>query len=950
MNRIIIQSLKRNLILPGAVVFLIALGWYMVLRQTEILTQTTITAYQQTELEIVHVLARSIEAYVQEQVEVHKRTDAGAIEQEIFQRFIAPVRLLENGDAWIYAPDHVVFDLSSDFPEMYRGKNMAQIFALQTRSGASHYEEMTEAVMNAREGVGWYIWLPDKGQEIAAWTPVTVADLTWTIGLSTPLPEILASTGATDQIYTSIMVMAFGTITGVILLIAWVRSTIETAQVTQALQKSEVRYRGIVEDQTELICRFLGNGTLTFVNKAFDHYFGQNRHEWMGQSFFSFITAEDRASLKQHLTSLSREKPTLTTEYQVTTNDEIYWQRWTLRAIFDPQGHLSEFQGVGRDITASKRAEAALAEEHHLLRTLIDNIPDAIYIKDVESRFLLGNKTIAHLMTTTPNQLIGQTDFDFYPEEVARQYYADEQAIIQSGQALISKEEPHVNRAGHQIWLSTTKVPFLDSQGKIKGIVSISRDMTQRKQMEQAIQRANDELEARVEQRTAELKRVNEQLAALYQVGQIITAPLQLDAVLETIARSTANLLNTDTGAILLLDEAGETLTIKGAFGLSSQVVQGTHDRVGESIAGRVVQTGQPLIANDLPNDARFYNPAAAKEGLLACASVPLVVGTKIIGTLDVHSKIECYAFTEAHIEILKMLASQAAIAIENARLYEQLKQARDQLEERVQQRTAELVATNEQLHQEITERKRIETEREALIRELEAKNTELERFTYTVSHDLKSPLITIQGFLGFLEEDAHQGNLERFQSDLARITQATDKMQQLLNELLELSRLGRIVKPFETIALDELVSEAISLVAGRLAARGVEAIVAPNLPVVYGDRSRLRAVLQNLIDNAVKYMGNQSRPHVEIGVRPDDGGSVFYVRDNGIGIDPDDQDKIFGLFTKLDPAAEGTGMGLAIAKRIVEIHGGRLWVESEGTGRGSTFCFTLPNNPELER
>jgi PAS domain S-box-containing protein len=245
----------------------------------------------------------------------------------------------------------------------------------------------------------------------------------------------------------------------------------------------------------------------------------------------------------------------------------------------------------------------------------------------------------------------------------------------------------------------------------------------------------------------------------------------------------------------------------------------------------------------------------------------------------------------------------------------------------------------------DITERKRAELEREKLIAELEIKNAELERFTYTVSHDLKSPLITIQGFLGYLEQDAQAGNIEQMKSDMARIVNAAEKMEQLLSELLELSRIGRAMNPPEEVSLDELAREAVRLVEARLVKRGVKVEIVPDLPVVYGDRTRLREVLENLLDNAIKYMGGQPEPRIEIGERQDgaDAERVFYVRDNGMGIEPRYHQKIFGLFEKLDPKSEGTGVGLAIVKRIVEAHGGRIWVESEGEGCGSTFCFTLP-------
>ena len=248
---------------------------------------------------------------------------------------------------------------------------------------------------------------------------------------------------------------------------------------------------------------------------------------------------------------------------------------------------------------------------------------------------------------------------------------------------------------------------------------------------------------------------------------------------------------------------------------------------------------------------------------------------------------------------------------------------------------------------QDITDRKRIESEREQLIKDLEAKNRELEQFTYTVSHDLKAPLITIKGFLGFLAADAQAGDVKRIEDDIQRINEATDKMHELLTDLLELSRIGRLMNAPEMIPFGPLLKDVIELMEGRLQHRGIEVIVKKELPNVYGDRQRLLEVVQNLIDNSAKFMGDQQSPLIEIGQQGgnDNGLVTFFVRDNGIGIAPEFHERIFGLFNRLNPKIEGTGIGLALVKRIVEFHGGRIWVQSE-VGEGATFYFSLPMAP----
>jgi PAS domain S-box-containing protein len=248
-------------------------------------------------------------------------------------------------------------------------------------------------------------------------------------------------------------------------------------------------------------------------------------------------------------------------------------------------------------------------------------------------------------------------------------------------------------------------------------------------------------------------------------------------------------------------------------------------------------------------------------------------------------------------------------------------------------------------LFQDISKQKQAEAEREALIRELENKNAELERFTYTVSHDLKSPLVTIRGFLGYLERDVKMGDEARVRDDIRRIEKSTDQMNHLLMDLLELSRIGRLMNPPETVSFEAIVHEALELVQGRIRERDVKVNVHPNLPAVHGDRARLVEVLLNLIDNSVKFMGEQPSPLIEIGFRNDQLPPVFFVRDNGMGIPPEFHERVFGLFNRLNQDIEGTGVGLTLVKRIVEVHGGRVWIES-GEGRlGVTFCFTLAKN-----
>ena len=291
---------------------------------------------------------------------------------------------------------------------------------------------------------------------------------------------------------------------------------------------------------------------------------------------------------------------------------------------------------------------------------------------------------------------------------------------------------------------------------------------------------------------------------------------------------------------------------------------------------------------------------------------------------------------------ILAVLAAASWALVLHGRLRAERRRFDEELR-RAEARTAGAAEAAAELERVREENDRLEREAEARTAEGKARDEEMNRFVYTVSHDLKSPLITIQGFLGLLEQDAASGDVERTKRDADRIRAAVDAMKRLLEDLLELSRIGRMINPSEEVGWSVLAEEAATRIAVERPDHGVAIEIEPDLPTVFGDRFRLLQAMQQLIDNAVKFTAGVGDPRVEVGAEVNGDETVCHVRDNGLGIDPKFHTKIFGLFDQLASDTDGTGIGLTLVERIAAIHGGQVWVESEGEGRGSTFVLALP-------
>jgi signal transduction histidine kinase len=240
----------------------------------------------------------------------------------------------------------------------------------------------------------------------------------------------------------------------------------------------------------------------------------------------------------------------------------------------------------------------------------------------------------------------------------------------------------------------------------------------------------------------------------------------------------------------------------------------------------------------------------------------------------------------------------------------------------------------------DVTDRKRTEEQ-------LQKTNEELQDFVHVVSHDLKTPVISIYGFSDRLLRNYADTLGEKGKKYLEHIMSSATRMEALVTDLLTFSRIGRVVPKIESDSSLDIVENVISDLRPKVEKNRVELVVAEGLPRVPCDRERLHQVFQNLIGNAIKFTQTTEAPRIEIGYEDMEKFHQFYVRDNGVGIDPDDQKRIFEKFERLGEVEdeEGTGLGLAIVERIITSHGGDVWVESE-RGRGATFYFTLPKEP----
>jgi len=250
----------------------------------------------------------------------------------------------------------------------------------------------------------------------------------------------------------------------------------------------------------------------------------------------------------------------------------------------------------------------------------------------------------------------------------------------------------------------------------------------------------------------------------------------------------------------------------------------------------------------------------------------------------------------------------------------------------------------------DITERHQAREIQKKLTQQLQAQVSELEAFSYGIAHDLRSPLVSIEGFSRLLWEDLQSQKLDNVQEDIRLLESGVRKMQVFLNSTLEYSRSGHLIKRTRNVSFGKIVKEVITEFNGQISAIGATVSTAKTFPKISVDRSRIAEVLDNLVQNSIKYRDKTVPLKIEIGHYRSRNEIVFFVRDNGPGIDASEAEKLFDLFYRGTADGEGSGIGLAVVKKIIEAHGGRIWVQQGQSGKGTTVCFTLPEQSGIKK
>ncbi len=615
-----------------------------------------------------------------------------------------------------------------------------------------------------------------------------------------------------------------------------------------------------------------------------------------------------------------------------------------------------------RSLAERQQLVSMLRDERDFINAVLDTVGAIVVVMDRDGRIACFNRACTQTTGFSADQALGRHVWDFLlpPEQI--EPVMGVFAALTAGQFPNTHENEWLTSDGRRRQIAWTNTALLDARGAVEYVIATGIDITERQRAENILK---------------EKQRLLSESQQIARLGSwkwdIATATLTWSEEMYRVYGVPAEgfVLNTETflGCIHPDDRAAmqawieDTLQGKEPGGLEFRIITSTGETRWLNGLGRLYRDSRnrPLYAAGTAQDITRRRQA---EKDLAGANQQL--RELLTNMADGFVRLDRdwrYTFVNRR---AGQLLGRSAEQLIGRNIWEEFPEGVGQpFYHAYQKSMAEQIPAQIQAYyppwnkwfenriypspegisiffDDISQRKQAEAERERLLDELKVRNAEMEDFVYTISHDLKAPLITIGGFSSLLEKDIRRNDHAAVADSVAEIRKAIEQMQDHIHDLLLLSRTGRAKSEKQDVALAELLEEVIGQFGQRIAASAAQVNIAPGLPVIRVDRKGFMRVYTNLLDNALKYRRPETAPRIEIGWQQQDDRLLLYIRDNGPGIKKEFQQRIFGLFQRADSRTEGTGVGLAISKRVIEVHGGRIWVDSE-PGQGSTFWISLP-------